>query len=189
MDHIPYAELKKGTLLIASPDISSPLYFRSVILLCEHFSGGSFGLILNKPLHLEMPEDIATISKMENPHIRLASGGPLQPHQMLLLHDSDKAEYEAVKICEGVYLGGNLNFLQEAVSQETGPKIKLLFGYTGWASGQLENEFLEGLWYLHPSRKELIFDIPEEKMWSSILMEMGSKYASIATMPEDLSVN
>ena len=34
-----------------------------------------------------------------------------------------------------------------------------------------------------------IFDIPPEKLWQTILREMGGKYATLSMIPEDLSLN
>ncbi|NGX48150.1 MAG: hypothetical protein K1000chlam3_01540, partial [Chlamydiae bacterium] len=47
---LPYSELSKGSFLIASPEIDAGIYFRSVVLICEHTPSGSFGLIINKPV-------------------------------------------------------------------------------------------------------------------------------------------
>ncbi len=43
-----------GVLLIAPPMIRDPNFWRAVVLLCEHGPAGSFGLILNRPLSLEL---------------------------------------------------------------------------------------------------------------------------------------
>ncbi|MGH2639199.1 MAG: YqgE/AlgH family protein, partial [Rhabdochlamydiaceae bacterium] len=82
---LPYAQLTKGSLLLASPDIDTGLYFRGVILLCEHGPTGSFGLLVNKPLEIEIPEDIINLKEIPNPHVQVRAGGPLQPNQMMLL--------------------------------------------------------------------------------------------------------
>lgn len=189
MESVPYAHLVKGTLLIASPDIDSGLYFRSVILLCEHTPSGSFGLIINKTLEMELPEELVSLTKQSNPNVSLCTGGPIQPNQMMLLHSSDALAEQALKICDGVYLGGDLQFLQEAINNPEGPHVRLCFGYTGWTAGQLEREFLNGDWFLYPASARHIFETPSEKMWQTILREMGGKYATLSMIPEDLSLN
>ena len=59
MEPAPYSHLTKGSFLIASPDIDSGVYFRSVLIICEHSSAGSFGLIINKSLEMDLPDEIA----------------------------------------------------------------------------------------------------------------------------------
>lgn len=186
---VPYSHLTKGSLLIASPDIDSGIYFRGVILICEHSAAGSFGIMINKPLDIDLPEEILNLKEISNPHVQLRAGGPLQPNQMMLLHSSDQLPDQTMKICDGVYLGGDLQFLQEAVDNADGPQVRLCFGYAGWTAGQLEREFLGGLWFLHPASAKHIFEAPSEKVWQTILREMGGKYATLSMIPEDLSLN
>jgi putative transcriptional regulator len=189
MDHIPHSHLSKGTFLIASPEIDSGIYFRAVLLICEHSPGGSFGLIINKPLEIELPEDIINMKELSNPNVAIRCGGPIQPTQMMLLHSSDQLPEQTLKICEGVYLGGDLQFLQDAIGSSNGPSIRLCFGYAGWGAGQLEREFLGGGWFLHPAASKHIFETHPDKIWQTLLREMGGKYATLSMIPEDLSLN
>lgn len=185
----PYAHLAKGTLLIASPDIDDGLYFRTVMLICEHNPSGSFALIINKPIEIQLPQEILNLKETANSQIQARSGGPIQPNQMMLLHSSDKIPDQTLKVCEGVYLGGDLDFLQESASDANGPPILLCFGYTGWGPSQLEREFLSGQWFLQPGSPQFIFDDHPDKLWQCILREMGGKYTTFSMMPEDLSLN
>ncbi len=189
MENLPPAQIEKGTFLIASPEIETGMFFRGVILICEHNASGSFGLLINKPLDLELPEEIINLSDVSNPHVSMRAGGPVQTNQMMLLHTHEETASQTLHICDGVYLGGDLQFLQEMIADENGPHLHLCFGYAGWTAGQLEREFLDGSWYLHPASSSHIFDIPPEKLWRSLLREMGGKYASLSMIPDDLSAN
>lgn len=189
METLPYSQIQKGTFLIASPDIDTGIFFRGVVLVCEHTSNGSFGLVINKSLDLELPEEIINIHNLANPHVGIRAGGPVQTNQMMLLHTSDKIPGQTLKITDGVFLGGDLQFLQDALTDEKGPQIHLCFGYAGWRAGQLEREFLDGNWYLHPASPRYIFDTSADKIWQILLREMGGKYATLSMIPEDLSVN
>jgi putative transcriptional regulator len=184
-----YSQIQKGTLLIATPDIEAGLFFRAVILVCEHNPNGSFGLVINKALDLELPEEIINIHNLSNPRVSIRAGGPVQTNQMMLLHTSSTLPSQTLQVCEGVYLGGDLPFLQEVLSDVNGPAVHLCFGYAGWGAGQLEREFLDGGWYIHPGSVGMIFHTAPDKMWPLILREMGGKYASLSMIPEDLSVN
>jgi putative transcriptional regulator len=185
----PYAELSKGSFLIASPEIDAGIYFRSVILLCEHTPSGSFGLIINKVADIELPKDLIDLNATQNPNIAMRAGGPIQPSQMMLLHSAESLKEQALQVCDGVYLGGDMQFLQEALASPTGPHLRLCFGYTGWEGGQLEREFLSGNWFLAPGSAKHVFETPSEKIWQTILREMGGKYATLSMIPEDLSLN
>lgn len=184
-----YSQIQKGTLLIATPDVDMGLFFRAVILVCEHTPHGSFGLVINKRLELELPEEILNLNNLANPHIDIRAGGPVQTNQMMLLHTSAALPNQTLQICDEVYLGGDLQFLQETMSDPAGPAVHLCFGYAGWGGGQLEREFLDGGWYIYPGSRHFIFEIIPDKMWPELLKSMGGKYATLSMIPEDLSVN
>ncbi len=189
MESAPYAHLTKGSLLIAGPDMDPGIYFRAAVILCEHSPAGSFGLIINKNLDIELPEEILNIKEFKNPNVQIRVGGSVQSNQMMLLHTSDQIPHQTLQLCPGVYLGGDLQFLQETVNDSNGPAVRLCFGYSGWGPGQLEREFLTGSWFLHPGSGKYVFETPASKVWQTILREMGGKYASLSMMPEDLSLN
>jgi putative transcriptional regulator len=42
-------ESLRGKLLVATPGLVDPNFFRSVVLLLEHNDGGALGVVLNRP--------------------------------------------------------------------------------------------------------------------------------------------
>ncbi|MEI6531340.1 MAG: YqgE/AlgH family protein [Chlamydiota bacterium] len=189
MEFNPYSEIEKGSFLVASPEIDSGVFNRAVIIVCEHCSAGSFGLMINKRLDLSLPEGIINVKGLVNQKIAICAGGPLQTNQMMLLHDYSKIPDQTLTLMENVFLGGDLPFLQESAADEAGPAVRLCFGYTGWSSGQLEREFMDGVWYLAKSSYKHIFETPADKVWNAVLQEMGGKYAGYSMIPEDLLLN
>ena len=189
MEPLPYSQINKGTFLIATPDIQSGMFFRGVILLCEHSPSGSFGLVINKKLDLDIPEEIADLSATVNPQVDIRAGGPIQTNQMMLLHNCQEIPQQTLQVCDDVFLGGDLQFLQTTLQDNVGPSIHLCFGYAGWGAGQLEREFLDGHWFLYPASGKYVFDTDPEKLWQDLLLEMGGKYATLSMIPEDLSLN
>jgi putative transcriptional regulator len=189
MEIRPPVQIEKGTFLIASPDIENGIFFRGVILICEHNASGSFGLLINKPLELELPEEILNLNDVANPHVNIRAGGPVQTNQMMILHTHEETAAQTLSVCDGVFLGGDLQFLQEMIADEEGPRINLCFGYAGWTAGQLEREFLDGSWYMQQATSKYIFYTPPEKLWRTLLRDMGGKYATLSMLPDDLSTN
>ena len=62
-------------------------------------------------------------------------------------------------------------------------------GHAGWGPGQLDAEIAEEDWIVHPAQPEDVFSEMPEGLWSAVLTRMGGRYALIARMPEDPSVN
>lgn len=189
MQSIIPTKLKRGTFLVASPEIDSGLFFKAVLILCEHNPSGSFGLLMNRKLEISLPEEVIDMQAIANPRITIRAGGPVQPNQMMILHSMQQSGQQVLEVCDGVYLGGDMQFLQSIISDPEGPHVHLCFGYAGWTPGQLEREFLDGSWLIFPANQELVFEVPTEQLWRTLLRKMGGKYASLSTIPDDLSVN
>ncbi len=182
-------QLDKGSLLIATPNMTDDLYKQSVVLVCEYTNYGSFGLILNKPYHLESKQSGMEIEEIIQLKDSLRIGGSMQQNQLMLLHASTKHRDQTLKVTDGVYLGGDFPFLQELIKEEPDSSLLICFGYTGWTAGELEKQFMDGLWYLYPASKSLIFDVPPEKLWKETLSSMGGSYKNISMIPSDLTLN
>lgn len=189
MTHVPYSELKKGCFLVASPEINDGIFFRSVVLLCDHSPVGSFGLVINKPLDVEIPEELLSMKAFEQANLEVRAGGPNQPNQIMLLHTIGEAAEHNLQVCDGVYLGGDLDCLQDLSMSPDRSDMLICFGYGGWGAGMLEREFLSGAWFLHPASKGHIFQTPPEYVWQTILREMGGKYKTLSMIPKNLDLN
>jgi putative transcriptional regulator len=184
-----YHQLERGAFLIASPEVETGIFFRSVVLLCEHTPQGSFGVVINKTLDLELPPELLTGEEIRNPNVQLRAGGPTHTNQLMILHGSTSIPEQTLQICDGTYLGGDLPFLQQTINDPEGPPLLLCFGYTSWQTAQLEREYLDGGWFLCPAKKEHVFQTAPEKLWAALLREMGGKYATLSVIPEDVSLN
>ncbi len=189
MENAPLSPLHKGCLLIASPEINSGLYAKSVVLLCEHNESGSFGLIVNKPISIDLPPEVLDINGSQNKKLSTWTGGPIQVGQMMLLHSSNAIPNQVLQISSDLFLGGDLEFLRNAAENPDGPFVRLCFGYSGWDKGQLEKELEKGYWFVTPVSNRLLFQESAETLWKNLLSEMGGQYTSLSNMPNDLSLN
>ena len=180
--------LKRGSLLVATPEICGGLFTKSVILLCEYSASGAFGLIINKPLQMDIPEEVLELGTAINPHVYMRASGPIQPNQLMLLHN-DANVAQSLQVCEGVFLGGDLEFLQTSMSTENGPALLLCFGYAGWGPGLLDQDLMDGAWILSQGSAHYAFNCPPEKLWQQTLRDKGGKYITLSLIPEDLDLN
>ena len=62
-------------------------------------------------------------------------------------------------------------------------------GHAGWGPGQLEDELAEEAWIIEPPTREEIFTLDPTDLWAAVLRRKGHRYALLATMPPDPSLN
>ena len=162
----------QGHLLIASPNLPDPNFFRSVVLIIEHDDAGAFGLILNRTTYRHLSEFLDEDNFSEDArNVRLAVGGPVEG-PFLVLHSSP--EFGDPEIVPGVYLGRSSNSLCEMIQQKGYP-FRAFVGYSGWGEGQLDIELESGSWLTLPATSEHVFELDEEDVWEQAVMSVGTQ--------------
>ena len=105
--------LLKNHIIISMPHMNDPFFSKSVVLICDHNSHGSMGIILNKKLDQKKsnPEfDVETLSKERV----IFFGGPVMVNFILLLHDEKKLEDSSYKISKNLFLS-NMGFNEKKI--------------------------------------------------------------------------
>ncbi len=167
-----------GQLLIAMPSLGDPNFRRSVILLGAHsIDEGAFGLIINRPLEVELSE-ILTELGLEIPAEnlpRVLGGGPVEPsHGFVLFEVGDQPpEQDDLFLPDGLTVSGNTETLAGFASGSRTGNFSLILGYSGWHPGQLEMEIEENSWLVAPLESSIIFDTPYEDRWIAALHSIG----------------
>ena len=177
-----------GVLLIAPPMMQDPNFRRTVILLCEHGVDGSFGLILNRSISLQLADVVEGMNQYRGP---LSMGGPVQPNTLHVLHKYGQKVGEVVEVLNEVFWGGDFDEIQKIVQDEetSYEQIRFFLGYAGWSPGQLDAEVEQDGWILTPSQGSYIFTENPEDLWKSILRGMGGEFALLSNFPDDPRMN
>jgi len=158
-----------GELLVATEEMKDPRFVESVIYMVKHSGEGAFGLIVNRPMAkgpiADLLKGFGADSKGAKGEIILHYGGPVGEQRGFVLHSDDFLLDTSTALKDGLALTTDPALIQ-ALSQGKGPsQYILMFGYAGWAPGQLENEIKAQAWFTIPADKALIFDKNTEKKW------------------------
>lgn len=179
---------KKGHLLISEPYLGDPNFERTIILLCEHHSEGSFGFVLNKPGETSVGEIMDDLAKIQSP---VFIGGPVQQDTLHYVHRLGDLE-DAIPVAEGIFWGGRFEQLISWIDmgKVTAADIRFFLGYSGWSSGQLDEEMMAKSWIVSNRVTErVLFETPSEAMWKEVLRQLGGRFRMYANYPVDPRLN
>ena len=162
-----------GKLLIAIPNLSDPNFNRSVVLITNHDEDGAMGVILNRPAEStvsdvwdEISPDLDCCDCTESIHI----GGPVDG-PLIALHTH--MGWSDAEVFPGIYIAMSRQALNEIVMQDD-HRFKIFSGYSGWSSGQLENEIEFGGWMTIDADVDHVFDSPE-RLWRRTCEHVGQE--------------
>lgn len=169
----------RGKLLIASPALSD-FFERAVVLLLEHSEEGAMGLVLNRPSETMVAEAVPTLSGLGEDGEVVRIGGPVGQNSVIALGEFDDPEESSRLVT------GDLGVIDPDRSHSL-LRLRVYAGHAGWSPGQLEAELEQDAWVVAEPRPEDPFS--DGDLWAESLARMGGKYALLATMPADPSLN
>lgn len=174
-----------GQLLIAMPGMGDPRFARSVVFICAHSDAGAMGLIVNKPAgDMQLSEvfsrmDIhASADAAKGP---VYYGGPVETERGFVLHREAEGLGPDALLVQGGYALTATQDILVALSKGFGP-VPFLFalGYSGWSTGQLEQEIADNGWLTAPVSAEVIFDVAHGEIWDAALRSIGIDPVSLS---------
>jgi len=167
-----------GQLLIAMPNLADPNFWQSVVLLGVHSdTEGAFGLIVNRPIDIDMHDVLTELGQDPVDHELpdVLAGGPVQPSQgfVLFQRGPHQPSNDDIAISDSLAVSGNTETLAKLSLDESSDRYVLLLGYSGWFPGQLEREIEENSWVVAPLDSTIIFDVPAPERWAAALKSIG----------------
>jgi len=172
-------------ILIAMPHMQDDRFKKSVVLIFEHNSQGATGLVINKQIDEEISLDII-IGLNEKMGVEIDNktpiynGGPLSPEKGIVLHDNKTLSNHFVEISEKLFISNHIDSIIKA--QSIGRcNYKLMLGYAGWSSKQLDSEIENGDWMIQETFSDLIFNKGGERVWRLAINSLGAEVSDIST--------
>ncbi len=181
-------EPSPGALLIADPFLKDPNFMRTVVLLTEHRQEGTIGFVLNRQYQNTLDELLPEVGALKLP---VYYGGPVQMNTIHFLHRYPEQIKGGIEVIKGIYWGGNFEDVIDLIHKGNmdAEKIRFYIGYSGWSSGQLENEMNEKTWLTASAIKRLVFHPNAEEIWKDSLKHLGGEYEMMVNYPIDPQLN
>ena len=179
----------EGQALVASPFLMDRNFHRSVVFIVKHDEEGAYGLILNRPLNVQISELLRQVldTTVDNDH-PIYSGGPVEG-PVVVVHERPTPGAPLYE--PGVYLTSDKDDFTSICTQVES-RYRVFNGYAGWAAGQLEDELEQGGWLVCSLSKDELFADSEE-IWQMAVRKIGKSILTdslnVTHVPSDPSVN
>ncbi|WP_018221011.1 YqgE/AlgH family protein [Salinispora pacifica] len=183
-------ESMAGRLLVAAPTLKDPNFDRTVVLLVAHEPGGALGVVLNRATEIPVAEVLGDWGELARDPAVVFEGGPVQPDSAICLA---RMRHPLRPMKSFQQISGAVGTLDLTVDpeqlRESIVGIRVFAGYSGWESGQLEQEIAEGSWFvLDALPGDAFVDRPDD-LWPMVLRRQGGMMAAVAHFPADVALN
>jgi len=179
---------KKGRILIAEPFLPGSYFNRSVVFLVAHSVKGTIGFILNKKADFMIHDIIADFPEFEVP---VYIGGPVATESVYYIHKLGPQVKGSIQVLNDIYWGGDFEELKRLISLGivTRSEVRFFLGYSGWDSGQLEEEIKENSWLVSDVKAEMVMKNLSQSSWIEFVKKVGKRYSLWENFPENPSSN
>ena len=161
---------------------------RTVVFLCEHQDEGSFGFVLNRSYEYSLDE---LVNGLEDLKLPVFYGGPVQMDTIHFLHQYPEKIPGGYEISEGVFWGGDFDIAIQMIrkGEVNLQRIRFYIGYSGWGTGQLNDELKEKSWLTVKATRKIIFHKETDEIWKESLKLLGGDYEMMINFPIDPQLN
>ena len=169
--------------LIAMPSLGESVFGKTVTYVCEHNDQGALGIVVNRPLELNLDALFEQVDiKLNIERLKTAPvyfGGPVQTDRGFVLHRPLGKWSSTLKVTGEIGLTTSKDILQ-AVSIGDGPANMIMsLGYAGWSAGQLEAEIAQNAWLTVEADPSVMFDLPVEARLEAAMGLIGANFANL----------
>jgi putative transcriptional regulator len=174
-----------GNLLISSPALVDPNFRRTVILVTHHDEDGAMGLVLTRPSTVRVADAVPDLTDLPWADEVVYVGGPVQPEAIMALAEFDNVDDAVEPVV------GNVGFVSADATVEDVAirRLRVFSGYAGWGAGQLEEELDQTSWIVVPANPDDAFADDPDELWRTAVERKGGRFALLAGMPFDPSLN
>jgi putative transcriptional regulator len=164
-------------LLIAMPGMEDPNFSASVTLVCEHNSEGALGIIVNRPMNLNLSGlfDQLDLTDVDSSIAAkpIMDGGPVAMERGFVLHSPCDGFDHSITVSEDIQLTLSRDVLESMAAGRRPESSLIALGYAGWEAGQLEVEMLANTWLSVPASPDIVFKVPYEQRWRAAAGKLG----------------
>lgn len=169
-----------GNLLIAPPSVKGNFWYKTVLMVTEHYDSGSVGIVLNKRSDLSLESFGEQLGFELHEPGYVYNGGPINSKSLTLLHTNEWACKNTMQVNNQFSISSADDILPRLSSGDTPLRWRIFLGMAGWAPGQLVSEIKKSSadsWCTVKSDLDLVFDSDNKDQWCNALDRAGSEFA------------
>jgi len=178
-------------LLVATPMLLDPNFFRTVVFMIEHTDEAALGVVINRPSDATLDDAVPEWSALAAEPPVAFVGGPVQPHEAVIGLGRSRTGGEPA---DGWYpLLGSVGTVDLGRSPaDVRPEVELVrvfAGYAAWGPGQLDSELSQHGWYVVDAEVDDLLTSEPDSLWRRVLRRQGGDLAIAANFPIDPTSN
>jgi len=168
-----------AVLLVAQPELASPLYGSTILLVKPVASGAHVGFIINKPTTVKLGEVFPEHESSKTVADPLFLGGPSGIDRIFaLVERRDAAGDGAIRIMPDLFLASEAKAVDHIIEAEA-DHARFFIGLVVWGPGELDDEIQRGLWFVEEPDAKLVLNRKTDGLWEELVRRSEARAKTI----------
>ncbi len=172
-----------GKILIAPPNVRGNFWQKTVIFVTEDHDRGSMGLVINKPSKISIREFGQQCGVDADIDGLVHVGGPVNVKALSMLHSSDWACNNTMKINKEFSISSSSDLLERLSMGDTPNHWRLFVGLCAWSPDQLLSE-VKGIhpynhdfsWLIATPHYNSVFGLDSQDQWNASIEQSSEEF-------------
>ena len=171
-----------SVLLVASDHMPDPRFAQTVILVTNHNRGGPVGVIINRPLTIQLHHLFPHYEELNGNSDSAFYGGPLASQSVVFIVRAETQLKQALHVFGDVYMSLDKELFEKTLQrQDPADGLKVFLGYAGWTSGQLQKEIDKGDWHVVTPDLETIYSVEPVQLWEKLSSKFRGEWVNLSS--------
>ncbi|MFT4580513.1 MAG: putative transcriptional regulator [Gammaproteobacteria bacterium] len=165
----------RGVFLIATKNLRDGNFSNTVVLLTDHRSVGSVGLIINRASNVSVTSIVPDLRSLGSSDAKLHFGGPVSLHSVRILVNSPVDVPSSERLMKNLYFVNSIAVLRSLLKSDEVIATRMMryyAGYAAWSPGQLQQEIARGDWRLIAADINTVFADDVEVIWQNFAEQL-----------------
>lgn len=172
--------LEKSMLLVATDNLPDPRFSKSVVLVTRHNKNGPVGVIINRPLDIELQDMFPDEQGFSDSHEKAFYGGPAVGQIVVFLLRAETQPRETIHVFGDVYMSLSKPLFKQTLQRENPTEgLRVFIGYAGWTEEQLKREIDNGYWNIKTPDHETVYSEAPDQLWHKLSEEFRGKWVKL----------
>ncbi|TNF98203.1 MAG: YqgE/AlgH family protein [Gammaproteobacteria bacterium] len=181
--------LKKTVLLVAADHLPDPRFAHSVVLVTRHNKNGPVGVIINRPLNVQLQDAFPNEPGLEGNDEAVFFGGPVSKQTVVFLLRAETPPASALHVFDDVYMSLSKELFEKTLQRENPTAgLRIFIGYAGWSEEQLQREIDNGDWNLMDPDHETVYSDAPEQLWQKLSKKFRGEWVLLPHEVENTEI-
>ena len=163
----------QGHALVSMPQLRDRNFYKTVVHICHHTTGGAFGFVTNRKMDMHVAQGIAEHLGIGLDYLdKIYWGGPCSVDTVMILHSPEYEIASTRPITDWLSLTRDRKIIRDIIAGLGPHEFKIILGHSAWGPGQLEHVMqVQKTWTSFPS--DLEWALSDHLVWEDALAYAG----------------